>query len=65
MDQPAQDTPRGEVLQVSAGLAEPLSKTLDISNPETPTDQAVEIDTAGNQVASSFFVRKPTTTRQH
>lgn len=50
---------------MSAGLAEPLSKALDISNPEPPTDQAVEIDTPGDQVAPSFLVGEPTTTRQH
>lgn len=65
VDQPAQHTLRGEALQVGAGLTQPLSKTLDLTNSEPPTDQAAQIDTSSDQVAPSLFVPKSTTIRQH
>ena len=65
VDQPTQDTLCRETFQVSTGLAQPLSKALDIANSKPSTHKAVEIDTPGDQIAPSLFVRKPTTTRQH
>jgi hypothetical protein len=65
VDQPAQYTVCGEALQVSAWLAQTLSKTFDVSNSESPTDQAVEIDAPGDQVPASFAVLEPTAIRQH
>jgi hypothetical protein len=63
MDQRAQNALCCESLQVSAWLAETLSKTLDVSNPESPTDQAVEIDAPGDQVPARFAVLEPTAIR--
>jgi hypothetical protein len=65
MDQWAQNALCGESLQVSAWLAQTLSKTLDVSNSESPTDQAVEIDAPGDQVPASFAVLEPTAIREH
>ena len=65
VDQPAQHTLCGESLQVSTRLTQTLSKTLDVSNSESSTDQAVEIDAPGDQVSASFAVLEPTAIRQH
>ena len=65
VDQPAQHTLCGESLQVSTRLTQTLSKTFDVSNSESATDKAVEIDAAGDQVSASFAVVEPTAIRQH
>jgi hypothetical protein len=52
-----------ESLQVSAWLAQTLSKTLDVANSESPSEQAVEIDAPGDQVPARFAVLEPTATR--
>ena len=65
VDQLAQDALRREALQVSAWLAQPLSKTLDISNSESPTDEAVEIDAPRDEIAPSLAIVEPTASRQH
>ena len=64
MDEPAQHTLCGESLQVSTRLTQTLSKTFDVSNSESATDKAVEIDAAGDQVSASFAVVEPTAIRQ-
>jgi hypothetical protein len=65
VDQPAQDTLCGEALQVSAWLTQTLSKTFDVSNSESSTDEAVEIDAPGDEVSASFSVLESTAIRQH
>src|SRR4029453_2552373 len=65
MNQWAQYALCGESLQVSARLTETLSKALDVSNSESPTDQAVEINAPGDEIPASFAVLEATTIRQH
>jgi len=65
VDQPAQNTLCGEALQVSAWLAQTLSKTFDVTNSESPTDEAVEIDAPSDEVPASFAVLESTAIRQH
>jgi hypothetical protein len=49
---------------VGARLAESLPQTLDIAHSKPPTDKAIEIDPAGDQVATSIGVAESTATRK-
>src|SRR6186997_3339069 len=65
MNQPAEDALGGEPLEVRARLAQPLADTLDLSNLEPPADQCVQVDTAGDQVASRCGIAEPTIFGKH
>ena len=65
VDEPAQHTFCGESLQVCARLTQTLSKTFDVSNTESATDKAVEIDAPGDQVPAGFAVLELAAVRQH
>jgi hypothetical protein len=60
VDESAQHTLRRESLQVGARLTQPLPEAFDVSDTESATDKAVEIDAAGDQVPASFAVFQPT-----
>ena len=64
VNQRAQHTPRRQTLQVRARLAEPLPQTLDIAHSKPPTDKVIEVDPAGDQVATSVGVAESTATRK-
>jgi hypothetical protein len=44
----------GETLEVSAGLAEALTETLDVADEEVAPDKPIEVDTAGDDVAAGI-----------
>ena len=46
----------GETLEVSAGLAETLTETLDVADEEVAPDKTVEVDTTGDDVAAGVGV---------
>ena len=56
MNQFAQHAFVGESLQVGAGLTEPAPDAFDVADPEALSDQGVQVDAAGDDVASSLRV---------
>ena len=56
VDQFAQHALVGESLQVGAGLTEPAPDTFDVADPEALSDKGVQVDAAGDDVASSLRV---------
>ena len=56
MNQFAQHALVGESLQVGTGLAEPAPDAFDVADPEALSDKAVQVDAAGDDVASSLRI---------
>ena len=56
VNQFAQHALVGESLQVGAGLTEPTPDAFDVADPEALPDQGVQLDAAGDDVASSLCV---------
>ena len=56
MNQLAQHALVGESLQVGAGLTEPAPDAFDVADLEALPDQGVQLDAAGDDVASSLRV---------
>jgi hypothetical protein len=56
VNQFADHAPVGESLQVGAGLTEPAPDAFDVADPETLSDKGVQVDAAGDDVASSFGI---------
>jgi hypothetical protein len=46
----------GESLQVGAGLTKSTPDAFEVADPEVPSDKAVQVDAAGDDVASSLHV---------
>ena len=56
MNQFAQHPFMGESLQVGAGLAEPAPDAFDVADSEALSDKGVQVDAAGDDVASSLRI---------
>jgi hypothetical protein len=56
VNQLAQHALVGETLQVGAGLTEPAPDAFDVPDPETLSDKGVQVDAAGDDVASSLRI---------
>ena len=56
VNQLAQHALVGEALQVGAGLTEPAPDAFDVADPEALSDKAVQVDPAGDDVASSLRI---------
>ena len=56
MNQFAQHALVGESLQVGAGLTEPASDAFDVADLEALSDKGVQVDAAGDDVASSLRI---------
>ena len=58
MNQFAQHALVSESLQVCAGLTEPTPDAFDVADSEALSDQGVQLDATGNDVAASLGVPK-------
>jgi hypothetical protein len=56
VDQFAQHAFVGESLQVGAGFTEPAPDAFHVADPEALSDKGVQVDAAGDDIASSFGV---------
>src|ERR687898_819562 len=65
VDEASQDALGCEPLEVGAWLAQPLAEALNLTDPEPPPNECVQVDTARNQIAPRLCIAKPPTLRQH